>query len=187
MLYTQKRLHLSLPYILNMHWIEASFTYLMQIVEGCKGFPLAITVAGKSLCAQPIEVWQKRLAEWSKGSSILDSEVQLLLRLQTSLNVSNKEIMVKECFLDLGSFPEDKRIPVAALIDIWRESYDSLDDDILCVANLYQITNRSLANLVVTRCAGSHVSLTAFFSLNFLNTLLLCYIIFSRVPSLPCK
>ncbi|PRQ47851.1 putative powdery mildew resistance protein, RPW8 [Rosa chinensis] len=123
-----------------------------QVVEGCKGFPLAITVAGKSLCGQPVETWQKRLIEWSKGSSILDSETELLLRLQTSLDVSNKEMrMVKECFLDLGSFPEDQRIPVAALIDIWTESYGSLDEDILCVANLHQITNRSLANLVVTR------------------------------------
>ncbi|XP_024177890.2 probable disease resistance protein At5g66900 [Rosa chinensis] len=120
--------------------------------EGCKGFPLAITVAGKSLCGQPIEIWQERLIKWSKHSSILDSETELLLRLQTSLDVSNKEMsMVKECFLDLGSFPEDQRIPVAALIDIWTESYDSLDQDILCVANLHQITNRSLANLVVTR------------------------------------
>ncbi|XP_004288074.1 PREDICTED: probable disease resistance protein At5g66900 [Fragaria vesca subsp. vesca] len=125
---------------------------IRKVVEGCKGFPLAITVAAKSLCGRPIEDWEKRLVEWSKGSSILDSEIQLLLRLQTSLDVSNKEmIMVRECFLDLGSFPEDKRIPVAALIDIWTESYDSLDEDILCVANLHQITNRSLATLVVTR------------------------------------
>ncbi|KAM5576410.1 putative disease resistance protein [Rosa sericea] len=123
-----------------------------QVVEGCKGFPLAITVSGKSLCGQPIETWQKRLIEWSKGSSILDSETQLLHRLQTSLDVLNKEMsMVKECFLDLGSFPEDQRIPVTALIDIWTESYGSLDEDILCVANLHEITNRSLANLVVTR------------------------------------
>ncbi|PRQ47858.1 putative powdery mildew resistance protein, RPW8 [Rosa chinensis] len=123
-----------------------------KVVEGCKGFPLAITVAGKSLCGQPIEIWQERLIKWSKHSSILDSETELLLCLKTSLDVLNKErSMVKECFLDLGSFPEDQRIPVAALIDIWTESYSSLDQDILCVANLHQITNRSLANLVVTR------------------------------------
>ncbi|KAK9948817.1 hypothetical protein M0R45_004379 [Rubus argutus] len=130
-----------------------------QIVEGCKGFPLAITVAGKSLCGQPTETWEKRLIKWSKGSSILDDEIQLLLRLRSSLeslDSSNEEMAtVKECFLDLGSFPEDQRIPVAALIDMWAESYNLLDDDakgdILCVANLHMITNRSLANLVVTR------------------------------------
>ncbi|KAL6224752.1 hypothetical protein ACLB2K_003607 [Fragaria x ananassa] len=32
-----------------------------------------------------------------------------------------------------------------------QESYESLDEDILYVPNLHQITNRSLANLVVTR------------------------------------
>ncbi|KAK9902930.1 hypothetical protein M0R45_001443 [Rubus argutus] len=123
-----------------------------QIVEGCKGFPLAIRVAGRSLCGQPIEIWQQRLIQWSKGSSILDNETQLLLRLQSSLDASTKEMaMVKECFLDLGSFPEDQRIPVIALIDMWTESYDPLDEDILCVANLHKLTNQSLANLVVTR------------------------------------
>ncbi|KAK9948816.1 hypothetical protein M0R45_004378 [Rubus argutus] len=123
-----------------------------QIVEGCKGFPLAIRVAGRSLCGQRTEVWQQRLIQWSKGSSILDHETQLLLRLQSSLDASTKETaMVKECFLDLGSFPEDQRIPVTALIDMWAESYDLLDEDILCVANLHKLTNQSLANLVVTR------------------------------------
>ncbi|XP_062002264.1 probable disease resistance protein At5g66910 [Rosa rugosa] len=123
-----------------------------QIVEGCKGFPLAITVAGGSLCGQSIEIWQERLIEWSKGSSILDSETELLLRLQSSLVVSDKETaIIRECFLDLGSFPEDQRIPVAALIDMWTESYDQLDEDTLCVAYLHRLTNRSLANLVVTR------------------------------------
>lgn len=131
----------------------------MQIVEGCKGFPLAIRVAGRSLCGQPVEIWQQRLIQWSKGSSILDNETQLLLRLQSSLDASTKEMaMVKQCFLDLGSFPEDQRIPVAALIDMWAESYDPLDEDILCVANLHKLTNQSLANLVVTRYVGCHVS-----------------------------
>lgn len=138
----------------------SSWRIQLQVVEGCKGFPLAITVAGKSLCGQPLEIWHERLIKWSEHSSILDSETELLLCLQTSLDVSNKEMsMVKECFLDLGSFPEDQRIPVAALIDIWTESYGSLDQDILCVAKLHQITNRSLANLVVTRYAGFHVCL----------------------------
>ncbi|KAK9902929.1 hypothetical protein M0R45_001442 [Rubus argutus] len=120
-----------------------------QIVEGCKGFPLAISVTGRSLCGQPTEIWQERLIQWSKGSSILDNETQLLNCLQSSLDALTGDI--KECFLDLGSFPEAHRIPVAALIDMWAESYDRLDEDILCVANLLKITNQSLANLVVTR------------------------------------
>ena len=87
----------------------------------------------------------------SKGFSILDSETELLLCLERSLDALDKEI-IKECFLDLGSFPEDQRIPAAALIDIWAELYD-VDTDIECIANIYELTKRSLANLVVTRCA----------------------------------
>ncbi|XP_048431278.1 probable disease resistance protein At5g66900 isoform X2 [Pyrus x bretschneideri] len=120
-----------------------------KIVERCKGFPLAITVVGRSLCGEPIEIWKKRELEWSKGFSILDSETELLLCLERSLDAVDKEI-IKECFLDLGSFPEDQRIPAAALIDIWAELYD-VDTDIECIANLYELTKRSLANLVVTR------------------------------------
>ncbi|XP_050388140.1 probable disease resistance protein At5g66900 [Argentina anserina] len=123
-----------------------------QIVEGCKGYPLAITVAGGSLCGQSIEIWKQRLIEWSKGSSILDSETDLLIRLQSSLVVSDKEMaIIRDCFLDLGSFPEDQRIPVNALIDMWTELYEQLDEDTLCVAYLQRLTNRGLANLVVTR------------------------------------
>ncbi|XP_068343216.1 probable disease resistance protein At5g66900 isoform X2 [Pyrus communis] len=122
-----------------------------KIVERCKGFPLAITVVGRSLCGEPIEIWQKRVIEWSKGFSILDSETELLLCLERSLGALDKEmVVIKECFLDLGSFPEDQRIPAAALIDIWAELHD-VDTDIECIANLYELTKRSLANLVVTR------------------------------------
>ncbi|CAN6698421.1 unnamed protein product [Malus baccata var. baccata] len=120
-----------------------------KIVERCKGFPLAITVVGRSLCGEPIEIWRKRELDWSKGFSILDSETELLLCLERSLDAVDKEI-IKESFLDLGSFPEDQRIPAAALIDIWAELYD-VDTDIECIANLYELTKRSLANLVVTR------------------------------------
>ncbi|XP_050365554.1 probable disease resistance protein At5g66890 isoform X2 [Argentina anserina] len=122
-----------------------------QVVKHCKGFPLAITVVGRSLCGQPIEIWKKRLSEWSKGSSILDSDHDLLTCLQSSLDALEKQsITIKECFLDLGSFPEDQRIPATILIDIWGESH-KLDVDWLCIANLYELTNRNLANLIVTR------------------------------------
>ncbi|ONH96598.1 hypothetical protein PRUPE_7G139600 [Prunus persica] len=122
-----------------------------QMVERCKGFPLAIKVLGRSLCGQPIEIWKKRVIEWTRGSTVHDSEAELLLCLQSSLEALDKEMaIIKECFLDLGSFPEDQRIPAAALIDIWEELYD-LDEDTECIANLYELTKRSLANVVVTR------------------------------------
>ncbi|KAK9902923.1 hypothetical protein M0R45_001436 [Rubus argutus] len=122
-----------------------------KIVERCRGFPLAITVVGRSLCGQPIEIWQKRVMEWSRGSSVLDSESDLLACLQSSLDALDEEKpVIRECFIDLGLFPEDQRIPATILIDIWAESY-GIDEDIKSIANLYELASQSLANLVVTR------------------------------------
>ncbi|KAB2617913.1 disease resistance protein [Pyrus ussuriensis x Pyrus communis] len=122
-----------------------------KIIKRCKGCPLAIALVGRSLRGQPIEIWQKRVVEWCKGSSILDSDKDLLACLQSSLDaLDNEKAIIKECFLDLGSFPEDQRIAAAALIDMWAELY-GLDEEILTIANLHELTARSLATLVVTR------------------------------------
>ncbi|CAB4287486.1 unnamed protein product [Prunus armeniaca] len=123
---------------------------LRKIVERCNGFPLAITVTGNSLRGRATEFWRKRLRDWSK-SSILDIETELLLRLQSSIDALDEEdAIIKECFMDLGSFPEDQRIPAAAVIDMWAELYE-LDEDFLSITNLLELTTRSLANLVITR------------------------------------
>ncbi|KAG6729376.1 hypothetical protein I3842_01G025700 [Carya illinoinensis] len=59
--------------------------------------------------------------------------------------------------MDLGSFPEDQKIPVAALIDMWSERYELVEDGIHVIANLHEIDTRNLANLVVKRQDGSLV------------------------------
>ncbi|RXH75276.1 hypothetical protein DVH24_029997 [Malus domestica] len=133
---------------------KSSYTYedlSRKIIKRFKGCPLAIALVGRSLRGQPIEIWHKRVVEWCKGSSILDSDRDLLACLQSSLDALDKEkAIIKECFLDLGSFPEDQRIAAAALIDMWAELY-GLDEEILTIANLHELTARSLATLVVTR------------------------------------
>lgn len=106
---------------------------------------------GRDLCNKPVETWDKRATELSKGSSILDSENSLLLdRLQSSLNALDKG--VKDCFIDLGSFPEDRRIPAVVLIDMWSELYDLQDS--WSIHYLHDLNNRSLANLIVTGYVG---------------------------------
>lgn len=55
--------------------------------------------------------------------------------------------------MDLGSFPEDHRIPVTALIDMWMELY-KLVEDRYAIVNLNDLSNRNLVNLVITRYAG---------------------------------
>ncbi|KAI5436813.1 hypothetical protein KIW84_023073 [Lathyrus oleraceus] len=61
-----------------------------EIVRGCKGSPLVLQVIAGSLCQQPFE----------KCLDILE------------------DINQKECFMDMGLFPEDQRIPVTILVDM---------------------------------------------------------------------
>nr|WAQ80561.1 resistant protein NLR [synthetic construct] len=122
-----------------------------KIVRRCKGCPLAIKVVGKSLCGKYTESWLKKLYEWSKGASIFDTETDVLVCLKTSLDaLDEKDQNLKECFLDLGAFPEDQRIPAVALIDMWAELY-GIDEDFISIQYLQELSSRSLVNLVVTR------------------------------------
>ncbi|KAL6139648.1 hypothetical protein ACLB2K_057950 [Fragaria x ananassa] len=118
-----------------------------EIVKYCNGFPLTITVAGRSLCGQPEEMWRSRVDEWSESSSILDFETGLLLQLQTSIDVlENAPPKVKKCFFDLGAFPGDAEIQATALFDMWAELYD-LKKETSCIGKLYELNNRGLALL----------------------------------------
>lgn len=123
------------------------------MVDYYKAFPLALEMAGTSLSGKPTEFWLTRLKECSTVSSRISSESELFSFLQSILN-DLKDIS-KECFMDLGSFPEDRRIPAAALIDMWTELYD-LDEDVMAIANLSDLTIPNLANLVVTRYSDSY-------------------------------
>ncbi|XP_030939620.1 probable disease resistance protein At5g66910 [Quercus lobata] len=59
--------------------------------------------------------------------------------------------------MDLGSFPEDQRIPVAALSDMWTELHklDKVGNDAIC--NLHKLTTWNLANHVRARKDASDI------------------------------
>ncbi|KAG6768051.1 hypothetical protein POTOM_026948 [Populus tomentosa] len=97
---------------------------LEEMVKWCRGFPLVISVVGKSLCRKSAAEWRKRLGECSKPASIL-SDNEILNCLQSSVEALDDNVAAKECFMDLGSFPEDQRIPAATLIDM----KDANEDD----------------------------------------------------------
>ncbi|KAL6273772.1 hypothetical protein ACE6H2_024464 [Prunus campanulata] len=119
-----------------------------EIVRLCKRFPLSLKAIGDSLCNKPIEIWKKRLMELSKVP-ILESDKKLLADLKSCLDDLDKEMAtVKNCFIDLGLFPEDRIIPVTALLDMWAELYEGAED-FLSIANLYELTTRNLARFVV--------------------------------------
>uniref|UniRef100_A0A161ZTL5 RPW8 domain-containing protein n=1 Tax=Daucus carota subsp. sativus TaxID=79200 RepID=A0A161ZTL5_DAUCS len=130
-----------------------------KTVKGCKGFPLALTVVGRSLYGHPEVTWRLKQRKWSDGKSILDTERELLDCLQTSLDALDEmnESSIKDCCLDLGSFPEDQRIPATTLLDMWAELYNLDDKDMDSFSNLVELAFRNLVNLFCTSHKGNEV------------------------------
>ncbi|XP_062102139.1 probable disease resistance protein At5g66900 isoform X2 [Humulus lupulus] len=122
-----------------------------KAVDHCKRVPIALKLIGSSLRGQHPRIWRRQLEKWSTdGSSILSSESELLSCLQTILDVlDEKHAILKECFMDIGLFPELRRIPATALVDIFTEMHGVKEDD--AIANLYELQDRNLVNIVVTR------------------------------------
>ncbi|XP_039158381.1 probable disease resistance protein At4g33300 [Eucalyptus grandis] len=118
------------------------------VVNRCEGLPLALTVVAKSLRGKDPSFWETKLLDWSERRSLLrsDSDVQDCLR--KSLYHLDGEI--KERFLDLSSFPEDRKIPATALIDMWVELYKLDFSGVRAIADLNKLVYRNLADLVVT-------------------------------------
>ncbi|KAF8034751.1 hypothetical protein BT93_C0917 [Corymbia citriodora subsp. variegata] len=104
---------------------------LDQIVKRCKGLPLALTIVAKSLRGRDPSVWERKLLDWSERRSLLHSDSD-------------------ERFMDLGSFPEDRKIPATALIDMWVELYKLDFSGVHAIADLNELVYRNLADLVVT-------------------------------------
>jgi hypothetical protein len=123
----------------------------IQVVENCKGLPLAIKVIATSLSNRPYELWEKIVKELSQGRSILDSNTELLTRLRKILDVLEDNPINKECFMDLALFPEDQRIPVASLIDMWAELYGLDDDGIEAMNIINKLDSMNLADVLVAR------------------------------------
>ncbi|KAK0605991.1 hypothetical protein LWI29_032922 [Acer saccharum] len=118
-----------------------------KILRVCKGSPLALKVVGGLLCGEPAAVWQSKVKEWDRGVSIFVSDTELLGCLQSSLDALDEE--VKECYLDLGSFPEDQRIHITTLIDMWMELYECVEDGLSAITKLHKLSNRNLVNLFI--------------------------------------
>ncbi|GMI95299.1 hypothetical protein HRI_003199200 [Hibiscus trionum] len=81
-----------------------------RLLMNVKDFGLALKVIGASLHDQPEMYWINARKRLSRGEPVCEShENKLLDRIETSVECLKKK--VKERFLDLGSFPEDKKPP----------------------------------------------------------------------------
>lgn len=123
-----------------------------KVVKGCGGFPLALKVVGQSLRGEPEAKWIHRNQKWSEGVSVFNSHCDVLNCLESSLDALTEKPELpnlKECYLDLGSFPEDQRIPAAALLDVWVELCNQDEEGVYTLVHLRELSNRNLINLVL--------------------------------------
>ncbi|KAF3793967.1 putative disease resistance protein [Nymphaea thermarum] len=96
-----------------------------QIVKGCNGHPQALEVIGASLQNDDIDEWRSKAESLQKGQ-IFDEYEKILGPLYTSLQgLTPTE---RECFMDLSSFPNNKRIRAAALMDMWVHTRGQNED-----------------------------------------------------------
>lgn len=99
--------------------------------------------------------WKTTLTSWSLGqSTIFGSENEMLQKLKTSIDALDDENgmqIVRNCFMDLASFPEDQRIPAEALMDMWAELYNFKKEDKSTYRSLLELSDRNLLNLVPAR------------------------------------
>ncbi|KAK1554935.1 hypothetical protein Q3G72_019389 [Acer saccharum] len=126
-----------------------------QIVNECKGLPLALKVIGASLRGQPEMYWRSAQKRLARGEPICEShESNLVDRMAISIKYLPEK--VRECFLDLGSFPEDKKIPLQVLINIWVEVHDIDEEEAFAI--LVELAERNLVTLVKDPRAGDMYS-----------------------------
>ncbi|KAM7516575.1 hypothetical protein LguiA_006158 [Lonicera macranthoides] len=119
-----------------------------MVVKFCKLCPLALTVVGPSLYGKPEVMWRAMVDNWSEGKSIFSEE--LLSRLKTSIDALDEPIL-KQLFLDLGSFPEDQEIPANLLMDLWAELYNLDEMGMHTMHSLHKLSLRNLVYLVSRR------------------------------------
>ncbi|XP_078177704.1 putative disease resistance protein At4g33300 [Carex rostrata] len=117
-----------------------------QVVAECKGLPLALKVVAASMRGQSSpKMWVGAKNRLTRAESISDPhETRLLERMAASVDFLSRK--VRECFLDLGSFPEDKKIPLAVLMNLWMEIHDLDEEDAYAV--LVELSNKNLLTLV---------------------------------------
>ncbi|RDY11000.1 putative disease resistance protein, partial [Mucuna pruriens] len=121
-----------------------------EIVRGCKGSPLQLKVIAGSLRGRPFELWQNIKDHLQSQSLLKSSGTDLPLRLQQSLDILEDKFSVngKVYFMDLGLFPEDQRIPVAVLIDMWAELYNLDENGRNAMTVIHDLTTRNLINVL---------------------------------------
>ncbi|CAL9217242.1 unnamed protein product [Arabidopsis halleri] len=116
-----------------------------QVVDECKGLPLSLKVLGTSLKNKPERYWEgvvKRLLRGEPADETHESRV--FAHMEESLE--NLEPKIRECFLDMGAFPEDKKIPLDVLTNVWVERHDI--DEETAFSFVLRLVDKNLLTIV---------------------------------------
>jgi len=123
-----------------------------QVAAECKGLPLALKVIGSCLHGEPQPLWRSAKEKLSRAEDISESHrEQLLNRLEMSIGILDD--VQKQCFLDLGAFPEGRKLSVDSLLDIWVYVRGMEWDDAFVV--LFELAKRNLINLTGNPGSGA--------------------------------
>ncbi|KAL8267898.1 hypothetical protein R6Q59_001696 [Mikania micrantha] len=136
----------------------------MQIVENCKGLPLAVAVIAGFLEKESLsEKFWVEIA-YKTGSYIVDDHNGSIME-SLALSYNHLPLHLRECFLYLGGFPEDYKFKVRWLVLLWiaegfiqEDGNKSLEDIAegylmdLIGRNLVTVAHRSNCNGGVKAC-----------------------------------
>ncbi|GJW58624.1 probable disease resistance protein [Tanacetum coccineum] len=120
-----------------------------KLVESCQNHPLALKVIGGMLNGAPLASWETKSNELSTGnrSMIWNSNEFIELILEKSLDLFD-EPELKQCYLDLGLFPEDQRIAATTLMDMWVHLYNHDKEGSATLDKLFRLSTKNLATLL---------------------------------------
>ncbi len=101
------------------------------VAEECKGLPLALKVVGGSMAGKTtLQEWEFLLnCLWESRELPEQLEDEALFgRLKPSYdNLDNDNPVLKECFLGFAAFPEDRKVKMEELVELWK-AQGLLDD-----------------------------------------------------------
>lgn len=123
-----------------------------KLVKCCKKHPLTLSVIGGLLKGKPLVSWRIMLNKLSDGQqSVLDLHQSIEHCLARSLDVFEEESVIKQCYMDLGLFPEDEKISATMLMDIWVHLYNHDEHGFATIERLLELSYSNLATLLPIR------------------------------------
>ncbi|XP_071736825.1 probable disease resistance protein At5g66900 [Rutidosis leptorrhynchoides] len=130
-----------------------------KLVDCCKNHPLTLTVVGGVVKGKSMPFWLDMLKKLSEEKqSVISIDDQLFHCLKRSLNVFDEDSVIRQCFLDLGLFPEDQKIAATALMDMWVHLYKHDDEGLKTIKQLLELSYKNLFNLSPIRDDSSMVA-----------------------------